>query len=160
MEKPEIFNNKIGTKNMGMSSYLIGLINRFNNRFQTAADAMFEEISWKQEFFLRCITLFCEPPTIKDMAELIGCSHQNAKQILSKLEKSGLVEIKQDCCDRRKQRIVATGDGVSLLEKYSEQSAKAMDTVFADISPEDLQTTIQVLTTLDDRLNKYQEETV
>lgn len=153
-------NKEIDTNNMGMSSYFIGLVNQFNNRFQSVADAMFEEISWKQEFFLRCVTLFHEPPTIKDMSELIGCSHQNAKQILSKLEKSGLVKITQDQNDRRKQRIVTTEKAALLLVKYTEQSAKAKADVFADIELEDLQAAIRVLTTLNDKLKKYQEETV
>lgn len=160
MIEPRISDKVIDTKAMGTESYLIGLINRFNNRFQTVADAMFEGISWKQEFFLRCVTLFHEPPTIKDMAEAIGCSHQNAKQILSKLEKGGLVEIRQDCNDRRKQRIVATEKASSVLEQCREQSATAKELVFANINPEDLHATIRVLTTLDERLKKYQEEAV
>lgn len=160
MDELKISHQEIDTTNMGASSHLIGLINRFNNRFQTVADGMFQEISWKQEFFLRCVTLFHEPPTIKDMAQLVGCSHQNAKQILSKLEKNGLVEIRQDCNDRRKQRIVASEKAACLLAKYSEQSALAKVKVFADIDPEDLQATIRVLTVLDDRLKKYQEESL
>lgn len=155
MDEHKISDEKIDLNNMEMSSYLIGLMNQFNNRFQSAADAMFEEISWKQEFFLRCVTLFREPPTIKDMAEMVGCSHQNAKQILSKLEKNGFVEIGQDLNDRRKQRIVTTEKGIFVLGKCMKQSAKAKSDVFADIAPEDLQATIRVLTTLNDRLKKY-----
>lgn len=60
MDKRKILNQEIDTKAMGTSSYLLGLMNKFNNRFQTVADAMFEEISWKQEFF--SVTRIAWPP--------------------------------------------------------------------------------------------------
>ena len=50
--------SNIHTENMGASYYLIGLINRFNNSFQAAADNIFEELSWKQIFFMNCVALF------------------------------------------------------------------------------------------------------
>lgn len=143
---------------MGADFFLIGLINRFNNRFQAATDALFEELSWKQAFFLSCVRLFEEAPTIKDMAQLLGCSHQNAKQLLLKLERLGFVAVQQDTADLRKQRIHLTEKAAAFMNKYAAPSAAAMDAIFADIRPEDLQTTIQVLLALDGRLKQYQEE--
>src|SRR5690606_30690673 len=42
---------------------------------------------------------------IKELAEIMGISHQNVKQILLKLEKKGFVRISVDEQDKRKQRI-------------------------------------------------------
>ena len=143
---------------MGRSFFMIGLMNRFNNQFQALADATFEELSWKQVFFLNCVTLFGEPPSIKDVADLVGCSHQNAKQILLKLEKSGFVTMEQDVNDRRRQRIKVTHKAEAFRKEFDEPSRCVMERIFAGVGAEELETTIRVITQLDNNLRKYQEE--
>ena len=142
---------------MGRSFFMIGLMNRFNNQFQALADATFEELSWKQVFFLNCVTLFGEPPSIKDVADVVGCSHQNAKQILLKLEKSGFVTMEQDKNDRRRQRIRVTHKAEAFRREFDEPSRNVMERIFAGVGAEELETTIRVITHLDDNLRGYQE---
>ena len=146
--------SNLHTERIGASYYLIGLINRFNNSFQAAADSIFPELSWKQIFFMNCVALFKEAPTIKDMTDLLGCSHQNAKQILSKLEKQGFANIYQDPVDKRKQRILLTEKAKEFRNHYDQPSDQAMQSIFGDISEEELLTTISVFT----RLNKNVDE--
>ena len=146
--------SNLTTEKIGAPYYLIGLINRFNNSFQTAADNMFEELSWKQIFFMNCVALFHSAPTIRDMADLLGCSHQNAKQILSKLEKQGFVKVSQDSADKRKQRIMLTEKAMEFRRHYDESSEQAMESIFGNISKEELLTAISVFT----RLNKNVDE--
>ena len=143
---------------MSRSFFMIGLMNRFNNQFQALADATFEELSWKQVFFLNCVTLFGEPPSIKDMADLVGCSHQNAKQILLKLEKGGFVIMEQDETDRRRQRIKVTHKVEAFRKEFDEPSRCVMERIFAGVGAEELETTIRVITQLDNNLRNYQEE--
>ena len=73
--------------------FLIGLLSAFENRFQAVADSFFKEITWKQFFAIICINLCRESPTINELSEVMGSSHQNVKQILLKLEKKGFVEM-------------------------------------------------------------------
>ena len=88
------------------------------------------------------------------MADLLGCSHQNAKQILSKLEKQRFVEVYQDPGDKRKQRIMLTEKAMEFRRHYDEPSEQAMQSIFGNISKEELRTTISVFT----RLNKNVDE--
>lgn len=146
--------SNIKTEKISAPYYLIGLINRFNNSFQAAADNIFEELSWKQIFFMNCVALFEDAPTIRDMADLLGCSHQNAKQILSKLERQGFVNVSQDSEDKRKQRIMLTGKAIEFRRHYDEPSEQAMESIFGNISKEELLTAISVFT----RLNRNVDE--
>lgn len=66
---------------------LLDLLNAFDNRFQALADKTTKEISWKQFFAIICINLCKSKLTVKELAEIMGSSHQNVKQILLKLEK-------------------------------------------------------------------------
>ena len=146
--------SNVNIENMGASYYLIGLINRFGNGFQAAADNIFEDLSWKQIFFMNCVVLFEKAPTIREMADLLGCSHQNAKQILLKLEKHGFAKVCQDSEDKRKQRIILTDKAIEFRRHYEETSEQAMQSIFGNISKEELLTTISVFT----RLNKNVDE--
>ena len=134
------------------SYFLLGLLSAFDNRFQAMADRAMEEISWKQFFAIICINLCKENPTIKELAEILGSSHQNVKQILLKLEKKGFVNIYADSEDRRKQRIELTEYCRDFCNRNDEMSAQVMAKMFEGVSQEQLQTTIQTIMQIEDNL--------
>ena len=85
--------------------FLFGLLNAFTNRLQAEGNLFFEEISWKQCFAMICIQMFEQPPTLKELAQVMGSSHQNVKQLLLKLQDASYVNLLEDEKDKRKQRI-------------------------------------------------------
>ena len=85
------------------SLFLLGVLSVFDNRYQAKADGFFEEITWKQFFAIICINLCKESPTLKELTEVMGSSHQNVKQILNKLENKGFVKIIADEEDKRRE---------------------------------------------------------
>ena len=103
--------------------YLLGLLSAFENRFQALADSVMQEISWKQFFAIICINMCKEAPTIKELSEVLGSSHQNVKQILLKLEKKNFVRFQSDEADKRKQRIVLTNECREFCEKNASFSS-------------------------------------
>ena len=94
MDFKEVMRNEnVDFSGIESSYFLLGLLSAFDNRFQAVADNSMKEISWKQFFAIICINLCKESPTIKELAEIMGSSHQNVKQILNKLEDKGYVKI-------------------------------------------------------------------
>ncbi len=87
-----IKSDKVDFSQIPAEYFLLGLMSAFENRFQTIADNVMKEISWKQFFAIICITMCKEPPTINELSEILGSSHQNVKQILLKLEKKGFIK--------------------------------------------------------------------
>lgn len=138
------------------SYFLLGLLSAFDNRFQAIADKMIGEISWKQFFAVICINLCKESPTIKELAGIMGSSHQNVKQILLKLEKKGFVDILIDSEDKRKQRIILTKECIDFCNANDEMSTMAVNTMFEGISLEQLQITIKTIMQMEDNLKKLQ----
>ena len=132
--------------------FLIGLLSAFENRFQAVADSFFEEITWKQFFAIICINLCRESPTINELSEVMGSSHQNVKQILLKLEKKGFVEMIADEKDRRKQRIVTTKKCEDFCQRNDQGSKIQMNKIFEGISQEQLITTIQTISQMERNL--------
>lgn len=62
-----------------------------SNRLETIGNEFLGELTTKQWFFLAVLfTFFTEPPTLSQLSQFMGSSHQNLKQIALKLEKRGL----------------------------------------------------------------------
>ncbi len=132
--------------------YLLGLLSAFENRFQAMADNLMKEISWKQFFAVICINMCKEPPTLKELSDVLGSSHQNVKQILLKLEKKGFIEFLQDESDKRKQLIVLTDKCKNFCEKNDDASAFIMAKMFDGISDKDIRTTIKTIINIEKNL--------
>ena len=152
--KEVIRSDKVNFTGIESSYFLLGLLSAFENRFQTMADSTMKEISWKQFFAIICINLCKTPPTVKELAEIMGSSHQNVKQILLKLEKKGFVSISVDEQDKRKQRIKLTDYCQEFCEKNDEMSRALLKRMFAGVSEEQLQTTIQTIIQIEDNLKE------
>ena len=132
--------------------FLLGLLSAFENRFQSIADNMMKEISWKQFFAIICINMCKEPPTLNELSEILGSSHQNVKQILLKLESKGFIKFQEDKQDKRKQRITLTKKCLNFCEKNNETSAQIMQKMFEGISEKDIKTTIKTIIKIDENL--------
>lgn len=147
-----IRNEKVNFTGIDSSYFLIGLLSAFENRFQAVADKIMKELSWKQFFAVICINLCKESPTIKELSEIMGSSHQNVKQILLKLEKKGFVNFIADEGDKRKLRVVITDYCKEFCEKNDEQSIMIMKKMFSGIPEEQLQVTIRTIIQIEDNL--------
>lgn len=153
MNIKDVINHKnVDFTGIESSYFLLGLLSAFDNRFQAVADRTIKEISWKQFFAIICIDLCKENPTIKELAEILGSSHQNVKQILLKLEKKGFVDIYVDPNDKRKQRIALTDYCREFCERNDEKSMQIMAKMFENVSQEQIQTTIATIIQIENNL--------
>ena len=138
------------------SFFLIGLLSAFENRFQAMADKHMEEISWKQFFAIICISMCSENPTLNELAEIMGSSHQNVKQILLKLEKKGFVRFLADEDDKRKQRIELTEYCKEFCSRNEADSFRIMARMFEGVSQEQLQATIATIIQIENNMKEIE----
>jgi DNA-binding MarR family transcriptional regulator len=132
--------------------FLLGLLSAFENRFQALADNVMKEISWKQFFAIICINMCKEPPTLKELSDILGSSHQNVKQILLKLEKKNFIQFQTDDADKRKQRIVLTDHCREFCERNDEMSKSIMEKMFDGVTEKEVATTIQTIIKIEKNL--------
>ena len=158
MNYDEVMNiEKVKFGDMPPQPFLLGLLSAFDNRYQAAADAYFKEITWKQFFAIICINLCREAPTINELSDVMGSSHQNVKQILLRLEKKGFVSTIADAKDKRKQRIIVTDEARTFLEKNDnngQQSQYIIGRIFEGIDEKSLMNTIQTIMKMERNLSK------
>ena len=152
-----VHNDNVDFSNIPSNYYLLGLISAFENRFQAMADNTMQEISWKQFFAIICINMCKEAPTLKELSDILGSSHQNVKQILLKLEKKNFIRFQADETDKRKQRIMLTDYCKEFCEKNDEMSKSIMEKMFDGITEEDIATTIKTIIRIEKNLRGSDE---
>ena len=145
---------KVDFSGIPSSYFLLGLLSAFQNRFQAIADGTMQEISWKQFFAIICINMCKESPTLKELSDILGSSHQNVKQILLKLEKKDFIQFQPDEKDRRKQRIILTEHCRDFCEINDEMSRDIMKRMFAGISEKELSETIRIIMKIDNNMKE------
>ncbi len=157
MNYDEVMNiDKVKFGDMPPQPFLLGLLSAFDNRYQAAADAYLKEITWKQFFAIICINLCREAPSLNELSDIMGSSHQNVKQILLKLEKKGFVSAVPDEKDKRKQRVLVTDKCREFLEQNDNngrQSQYVIGRIFDGIDEKSLQATIQTIMKMERNLS-------
>lgn len=134
---------------------LFGLLFALQNRLQAVGDTFYDEITCKQFFLMACMNLFQgEAPTVQDLAQVMGSSHQNVKQILNKLEQKGFVSVEPDEEDRRKLRISLTEYAAVMAEKYRLKEEEFMDGLFEGVSQEEAKQAFFILSKMEGNLMK------
>ena len=146
--KNNLFGKKVSYENYAPPFVLIALMSRFLNRYQSAANAFFKELSWQQMFFLNGVTLFKEAPSIKDMADFLGCTHQNANKLYAKLLQDDYIVSQQDGNDRRKQRIYLTDKALNFLADNKVGSSKSVEDIFSVVSDAEMEVLIDAMAKL------------
>ncbi len=65
-------------------------------------------LTTQQAAVLSVVESAAEPPTLSQVASMLGSSHQNARQIVAALERKGLLTVTVDPDDRRARRLRVT----------------------------------------------------
>ena len=136
---------------------LFGLLFSFMSRLQATGDAFYEEITCKQFFLLACMNLYQdEAPTANELAETMGCSRQNVKEILNSLAKKGMIALQQDAGDKRKQRIIVTDKTKSIAKKYTQKETEFMQLLYKGISDAEIRSVFKIISKMEKNLKAGQ----
>lgn len=152
LEKPPEINSKYS---------IFAMIFMLSNRLQTIGDSFFEEISTKQWFVLLILFIMKDySPTLNELSDAVGSSHQNVKQLILKLEKKGYVELGKDDEDARRLRIKVTAKAFELNMAYEEKSRIFIDSLFDGLKEEELDITNNVISALINKSERMKKDYV
>ena len=137
---------------------IYGTLFGLSNRLQTYVDEMLPEITARQHFLLIMLSVFEDTkPSLKEVANAMGCSYQNVKRMADCLEKKGFLTIERDLQDKRKYNISMTDKVEEFSKEFEEESDKFMQDFYKGISQQDLTCTLNVLTAMEKNLKTKAE---
>ena len=135
---------------------LFGLLFAFMNRLQTVGDSFYDEITCKQFFLLACLNLYIdEEPTANELAETMGCTRQNVKQLLDSLCKKEILVLIQDKNDKRKQRIHRTKKCERLAANYTQKEQEFMQLLYTGVSENEILSVFKTITKMENNLKDF-----
>jgi DNA-binding MarR family transcriptional regulator len=111
-------------------------------------EAMADSGLTSQQGFLLTLIRQLGAPRLSDVAQAMGSSHQNVKQIAAALAAKGMVELRPDPDDRRATRLVLV-EGA--LTRWQDRRDADYDTVaagFARLSPAELADLVRLVAAL------------
>lgn len=126
-------------ENMDKRYIIFGNIFLLSNRLQTVMDNSIDELTSKQWLTALMLGMFDEPPTLKQLAKICNSSHQNTKQIVSKLEAKGFIKIENDINDLRAIRIHTTDKWVQWNKNNDEDSTLFISKMFKNLTEEEIE---------------------
>lgn len=143
-----------------MDKRLIAYVNIFicANRLQAIMDSGLEDITAKQWLAITMIDAFPEPPTLKQMSEMSGVTHQSMRQIVDRLIDKGFLEVVPDKKDKRSIRLIKTEAANNIRTKKAGQNQEFVLKLFDCLNEEETTVFCSALTKLCDRLRELKEE--
>ncbi|MGL5692636.1 MAG: hypothetical protein ACRCXA_01050, partial [Peptostreptococcaceae bacterium] len=110
------------------------------NKLQTIGDEFLEEVTTKQWFFIVVISEFFKDksPSISEVANKMGTSRQNIKQIALKLEKKEFITIAKDEKDSRILRVTITDKCMKYWENRYEKDSEFIEYIFRGMDEKEL----------------------
>ncbi|KAB3532815.1 MarR family winged helix-turn-helix transcriptional regulator [Alkaliphilus serpentinus] len=97
------------------------------------------DLTAKQWFLTAVIhEFFKEPPTLGEVAEVMGSSHQNVKQLASKLQQKGFLELEKDHKDGRVLRLKLTDKVAEVAKIRHEETLSFFKKFFSDFTAEEI----------------------
>jgi DNA-binding MarR family transcriptional regulator len=121
--------------------FIFGSIFLLANKLQVIGDKFLgvDDITTRQWFLTVMISQFKdEPPTLSEVAELMGSSHQNVKQLALKLESKGFIKIEKDEKDGRALRLRLTEKCNLFWEKREEVDNNYIRELFKTLNEEEI----------------------
>ena len=137
--------------------FIFGSLFLLANKLQVIGDKYLglEGMTTKQWFLTAMISQFPDnPPTLSEVAELMGSSRQNVKQLALKLEEKGYLSIEKDEEDARVLRLRITEKSESFWKKRREQDDQFITELFKELNEEELNSILTGFNKLFSKLEK------
>lgn len=98
-----------------------------------------DNLTSKQFFLMIVIGSFGgKYPTLKEVSQVAGSSHQNVKQLANKLEKKDFIEFQQDKVDGRVLRLILTDNAKKYWINRDKNDAQELQDIFNGLSKEEI----------------------
>ncbi|RJS48150.1 MAG: MarR family transcriptional regulator [Methanobacterium sp.] len=150
-----------GGERLEMEKYILVVLFLVQQRWGYVINKIFAEdgITTKQWLMLIIISqAFNHYPSLQEVADAMSTTHQNVKQLASRLEKRGFLTIKRDPHNRRILRLKTTPACQEYWEKRTRDDAQSISALFQGLENEEIKQLFQIMGKLDNiSTNLYQQ---
>lgn len=127
--------------NLDKRKIIFGTFFLLANKLQMIGDQFLGEdgMTTRQWFLTIMVNQFSQAPTLTAVAELMGSSHQNVKQLALKLEAKGFLKIARDPEDARALRLHLTEKSRAFWARRTDKDNAFIRDLFESIDEQELE---------------------
>lgn len=138
------------------------LLSRAYRQWRRAADLRLQPFDLTEATWLPLIRIARSPapPRQKDLAASLSLDSSSVVRLLDNLEAAGLIERREEASDRRAKVIVLTARGRAIARKVETVAAQVRRNALRELSEQDIETTIRVLSHVCSVLDAHSAEDI
>ena len=141
--------------------FVFGSIFLLANKLQILGDKVTQEITLKQWFLLNMLYKSKKTaPSLRDIANAIGSSRQNASKMLALLEQKGMVELQPSKSGHHTAHVTLTQKCLDYFSSKENAGNTLLDKMFEGIPPEETKRVASLLGTMIINLGELENLTV
>lgn len=157
----EIQNAHDTGKRLEMEKYILVILFLIQQRWSYTINKEFQEdnITTKQWLMLIVVgNAFNHDPSMQEVADAMSITHQNVKQLATRLEKAGFLKIERDLKNKRILRLKSTEKSFEYWKSKEEEHAKSIATYFNGLDDEEVSYLFKILGKLEKISEKLYKE--
>jgi DNA-binding MarR family transcriptional regulator len=109
-----------------------------------------DEITTKQWLLMIVLAnAFENPPSMQKVADAMSTTHQNVKQLATRLEDRGFLKINRDPNNRRALRLNVTKDCMAYWEKRSPEDMQSIKSFFSSLKDQEVNELFKIMSKLE-----------
>ncbi|HMK53395.1 MAG TPA: MarR family transcriptional regulator [Methanobacteriaceae archaeon] len=109
-----------------------------------------DQITTKQWLLMIVLAnAFQSPPSMQDMANAMSTTHQNVKQLATRLEARGFLNIERDPNNKRILRLKVTSHCTEYWEKRSTDDIKSIESFFQELEKSEVKELFEIMAQLE-----------
>lgn len=148
MKDSETIKAEFDIERLDMEKYILVVLFLVQQRWSYSIGRVLadDEITTKQWLMMIVMAnAFKTPPSLQDMADALSTTHQNVKQLATRLESRGFLKIERDPENRRILRLKSTEENLHYWEKNSPAHIKAINAHFEGLNHEEVKTLFEIM---------------
>jgi DNA-binding MarR family transcriptional regulator len=95
------------------------------------------------------VNAFKSPPSMQEVADAMSTTHQNVKQLATRLETRGFLKIQRDPENRRIMRLKVTEDCLDYWEKRDPKDVETINAHFEGLENEEIKYLFEIMSKLE-----------
>ena len=109
-----------------------------------------DKITTKQWLMMIIIEkAFAHDPSMQEVADALSTTHQNVKQLATRLETRGFMKIEQDPSNRRILRLKTTDESREYWEKRAKDDIKSIIALFKGLDDSEIKSLFEIIVKLE-----------
>jgi DNA-binding MarR family transcriptional regulator len=151
-EIDESVSNKTSAERLEMEKYMLVILFLIQQRWAYIINKEFakDNITTKQWLLLVILgNAFDHDPSMQEVAEAMSTTHQNVKQLATRLQDSGFLKIERDLNNKRILRLKFTEQCYKYWEKRDESDIESITNLFKVLDDEEVKSLFSIMNKLE-----------